>query len=139
MREGKKQLALWISEVSMTRLKQLATEERTTQADILERAIAQYQRQATVQVQEIGSSIEARLDEHEARLAALENQLVVSSRQLDNPHKALNKKSNITVRDQQILDLYAQGVSGREIAKQLRVGRHTVQGVLRRQQAQELS
>ena len=135
MREGKKQLALWISESSMTRLKQLATEERSTQADLLEKAIAQYQRQASVQVQEIGSSIEARLDEHEARLAALENQLVMSSRQLDNPLKALDKKPNLTFRDQQILDLHAQGVSGREIAKQIRVGRHTVQEVLKRQQA----
>ena len=130
MREGKKQLALWISESSMTRLKQLATEERTTQADLLEKAITRYQQQATVQVEEIGSSIEAKLDDHEARLSALENQLVLSSRQLADPLK----KPNLPERDEQILDLHAQGLSGREIAKRLQVGRHTVQGVLKRQQ-----
>ena len=127
MREGKKQLALWISESSMTRLKQLATEERITQAELLERAIAHYQPQVTVQVEETGSSIQARLDEHEARLVALENQLVLSSCKLDTSLK----KPNLTTRDQQILDLHAQGLSGREISKQLRVGRHTVQGVLK--------
>ena len=135
MREGKKQLALWISESSMTRLKQLATEERTTQADILERVITQYQQQDTVQAQETADSIQARIDDHEARLSALENQLVLSSRQLDTSLK----KPNLTARDQQIFDLHTQGLSGREISKQLRVGRHTVQRVLKRQQAQESS
>lgn len=137
MREGKKQLAIWISETSMTRLKQLAAEERTTQADLLERAIAQYQPKDTVQAPSTEGFIEARLDDHEARLSALESQLVSSSQQLDKPLKALAKKHDLTVRDRQIADLHAQGVSGREIAKQLRVGRHTVQGVLKRQQAQE--
>lgn len=139
MREGKKQLALWLSEASMTRLKQLAAEERMTQADLLERAIAQYQPKETVQAPATVGSTKARLDDHEARLFALENQLVSSSRRLDDPLKALDKKPNKTFRDQQIIDLHAQGVSGREIAKQLRVGRHTVQGVLKRQQAQECS
>ena len=123
----------------MTRLKQLAAEERMTQADLLERAIAQYQPKETVQAPATVGSTKARLDDHEARLFALENQLVSSSRRLDDPLKALDKKPNKTFRDQQIIDLHAQGVSGREIAKQLRVGRHTVQGVLKRQQAQECS
>lgn len=135
MREGKKQLALWISESSMTRLKQLAAEERTTQAELLEKAITQYQQQDTVQAQETADSIEARLDDHEARLAVLESKLVISSCKLDTSLK----KQNTTARDEQILELHAQGVSGREIAKQLRVGRHTVQVVLKRQQAQESS
>ena len=92
-------------------------------------------RQDTVQAEEIGSSIQARLDDHEARLSALENQLVLSSIQLDDPLK----EPNLTAKDQRILDLHAQGLSGREISKQLRVGRHTVQRVLKRQQAQESS
>jgi DNA-binding NarL/FixJ family response regulator len=137
MKEGKKQLALWLSEACMSRLKALAAEEGTTQADLLERAITQYQQQDTVQALSTVGSIKARLDDHEARLSTLENQLVLSSEQLDKPLKALAKKHDSTFRDQQIVDLHAQGVSGREIAKQLRVSRHTVQGALNRQQAQE--
>ena len=121
----------------MTRLKQLAAEERTTQADLLERAIAQYQREDTSQAPLTEGVLRARLDNHEARLFALENQLVSSSQKLDNPLKAFDKKHDSTFRNQQIVELHTQGVSGREIAKQLRVGRHTVQGVLNRQQAQE--
>lgn len=133
MREGKKQLAIWLAEARMTRLKALAAEERTTLADILERAITQYQREDTGQVPSTEGFIKAKLDDHEARLSALENHQALSSQ----PLKAFNRKPKLDSRHQQILDLHAQGASGREIAKQLRVGRHTVRRVLKGHQAQE--
>lgn len=134
MREGKKQLALWLAEASMTQLKTLAAEERTTLADILERAIAQYQREDAGQASSTEGFISARLDDHEARLLALESRLVTARHSLDkspDKPKPRDEKSDLTSRDEQIRALHAQGVSGREIAKQLRVRRLTVSQVLK--------
>jgi len=134
MREGKKQLALWLSEASMTRLKELATEERTTQADILERAIAQYQSDMN-QGQVRKSSIQEMLDDHEARLTVLEDSLVETRHQLDSLVETRHQldKVDMVQRDQQIVELHAQGVSGRQIAQQLGVGESTVRRALKRQ------
>lgn len=135
MREGKKQLALWLPEVSMIRLRTLAAEERTTLADILERAIAQFQREDTAQAPSTEGFINAMLDDHEARLLALESRLVTARHSLDKPPekpKSRDEKSDLTSRDEQIRALHAQGVSGREIARQLRVRRLTVSQVLKR-------
>jgi hypothetical protein len=83
-REGQAQLATWISNESMARLKAWVVSEGTTITRILERALDQYAGNATPATPALPADdrlaeLAAMLEDHERRLAALE-----SNQQLDN-------------------------------------------------------
>ena len=146
-RDGQRQLALWISEASFARLKALAADEKTNQATVIERALEQYQ-----PINEPArKALEDRLDElagiladHQTRLKVLESSLVMTRQPLETGARLLamqdeqgeglssQKLDNTLERNQAVLELHQQGISGRQIAQRLGTGETSIRRILKK-------
>lgn len=146
-RDGQRQLALWISEASFARLKALAADEKTSQATVIESALEQYQ-----PINEPArKALEDRLDElagiladQQTRLKALETGLVMTRQPLEAGARLLamqdeqgeglsrQKLGNELERNQAVLELHRQQVSGRQISKRLGIGETTIRRILKK-------
>jgi len=146
-RDGQRQLALWISEAGFARIKALAADAKTSQGTIIERALEQYQpiRESARQ------TLDDRLDElagiladHQTRLKALESNLVITRQPLEVGARLLamqdeqgeglsrQKPDNELERNQAVLELHQQGISGRQIAQRLGIGETSIRRILKK-------
>jgi len=147
-RDSQQQIALWISKASFARLKTLAADEKTSQAAIIERALEQYR-----PINEPArKALEDRLDElvgiladQQTRLKVLESSLVITRQPLEVGARLLamqdeqgeglsrQKLDNELERNQAVLELHQQGISGRQIAQRLGIGETTIRRILKKQ------